>query len=130
MRIPFIDLLTPAPALRKPVLKAVAEVYDSQQFVLKAKVAGLEERLARLTGVRHGVGVASGSDALYLSLLAAGVGPGDQVITTPFTFFATAGAISRTGAWPVFADIDPGTFNLDPVNMEAAITRRTKEIGR
>ncbi|HTL70805.1 MAG TPA: DegT/DnrJ/EryC1/StrS family aminotransferase [Candidatus Eisenbacteria bacterium] len=128
MKIPFIDLKEQHRALKKPIRAAVARVIDSQQFVLKGEGASLEKRIAALTGASQAVGLASGSDALYLALLALGVGPGDEVVTTPFTFFATAGSISRTGATPVFADIDAATFNLDPARAAAAVTSRTKAL--
>ena len=126
MPIPFIDLSGQHKKLRKEILSAVSAIFDTQQFVLKKNVIELENEMAAKSGSRYGIGVASGSDALYLSLAALGIGAGDEVITTPFTFFATAGAISRTGATPVFADIDPKTLNLDPEAVEVKITPRTK----
>ena len=128
MQIPFIDLKEQHQRIGKAVRSAVLKVVDSQRFVLGAQGKRLEAAIAKKVGVSHAVGVASGSDALYLSFLALGIGPGDEVITTPFTFFATAGAISRTGARPVFADIHPKTFNIDPSRIQEKITKRTKAI--
>ncbi len=128
LAVPFIDFKVQSRRLEKDVKGAVARVLDSQQFILKENVLQLEEAIAKKIGARYAVGVASGSDALYLALWALGIGPGDEVITTPFTFFATVGAISRTGAEPVFADIDPDTFNLDPSDFERRITSKTKAV--
>ena len=128
LQVPFIDFKNQYASIRGPVQAAVKRVFDSQQFILKEEVAALEKEVARKAGVTHAVGVASGSDALYLALVALGIGPGDEVITVPFTFFATAGAIHRTGAKIVFVDIKPKTFNIDPSLLEARITPRTKAI--
>ncbi|HEX6971965.1 MAG TPA: DegT/DnrJ/EryC1/StrS family aminotransferase [Limnochordia bacterium] len=128
MAIPAFDLTRQWAAIGGAVKEAVAACMAKGQFVLGEEVEALEQEIAALCGVRYGVGVASGSDALHLSLLALEIGRGDEVITTPFTFFATAGAISRTGARPVFVDIDPKTFNLDPQGIEAALTPRTRAI--
>ena len=128
MPVPFIDLKPQHKAIRQEVLKALGVIADSQRFVLGENGRRLEEAIASYLGVEHAVGVASGSDALYLSLLALGVGEGDEVVTTPFTFFATAGSITRTGAKPVFCDIDSVTYNIDPAKLESKLTRRTKAI--
>jgi dTDP-4-amino-4,6-dideoxygalactose transaminase len=112
-RIPLLDLQAQHAAIGAEVMAEIARVVDSQQFILGPHVAELETRVAEYCGARHAVGCASGSDALYLALLALGVGHGDKVITAPFTFFATGGAIVRAGATPVFVDIDPATFNMD-----------------
>jgi dTDP-4-amino-4,6-dideoxygalactose transaminase len=128
MNIPFLDLKAQYATLRDEVLAAVAEVLDSQVYILGPKVAELERQVAGLSDCQFGVGVSSGTDALLACLMALGIGPGDEVITTPFTFFATAGCISRVGALPVFVDIDPRTYNMDISNIEAAVTARTKAI--
>lgn len=119
--IPAFDLTRQWSMLGDAVSEAVQACMASGQFILGEQVKAFEDEIAALCGVRHAVGVA----ALHLALLALGIGPGDEVITTPFTFFATAGAISRAGARPVFADIEAETYNLDPAAVEAAITPRT-----
>lgn len=128
LKVPFIDFKDQYASIQAPVLKAVRRVFDSQQFILKDEGAALEKEIARKAGSKHAIGVASGSDALYLALAAMGIGPGDEVITVPFTFFATAGAIHRTGAKIVFVDIDPKTLNMDPALLEEKITPRTKAV--
>jgi dTDP-4-amino-4,6-dideoxygalactose transaminase len=128
MNIPLLDLKAQFKPLRAEILSAIESVCDEQGFVLGPRMVAFEEAMARYTGARYAIGCASGSDALLLSLMALGVGHGDEVITVPFTFFATAGAISRLGAKPVFVDILPDTFNLDPAKLEQAITARTKAI--
>jgi dTDP-4-amino-4,6-dideoxygalactose transaminase len=120
-RIPLLDLEAQHRPLRGELLNAIGRVVDSQHFIMGPEVRALEEAIAVYSGVARGVGCASGSDALYLALLAAGVGPGDEVVTTPFSFFATAGSISRVGATPVFADIEPDTFNIDPTLVADAV---------
>jgi dTDP-4-amino-4,6-dideoxygalactose transaminase len=128
LSVPALDLKAQYATLRDEIERAVRDVIESQHFVLGPEVSGLESEVAGYCGVRHGVGCASGSDAVLLPLLALGVGPGDEVITTPYTFFATAGAIWRTGAKPVFVDIEPDTYNLDPSLLEGAVTPRTKVV--
>ncbi|MGH9716743.1 MAG: DegT/DnrJ/EryC1/StrS family aminotransferase [Candidatus Acidiferrales bacterium] len=110
------------------VLHAVERILDSQHFILGKEVQLLESEIAQMVGATAAVGCASGSDALYLALRALDIGPGDEVITVPFTFIATAGAIARTGAKPVFIDIDPKTYNLDPNLLSAAITKKTRAV--
>ena len=126
--IPLVDLKAQYETIRDEINEAIQEVLASQYFILGPKVRELEEKVADYCGVRYGIGVASGSDALLLSLMAVGVGYGDEVITTPFTFFATAGSVSRLGATPVFVDIDPGTYNINPHLIEERITEKTKAI--
>ncbi len=128
MNIPLLDLKAQFQPLRAEIMAAVQTVCDEQGFILGPRVVAFEEAVAKYTGARYAISCASGSDALLLSLMAMGVGHGDEVITVPFTFFATAGAISRLGAKPVFIDIQRDTFNLDPAQLERAITPRTKAI--
>ncbi len=126
--IPILDLKTQYEQLRDEIAVALQGVLDSGAFVLGPDVKALEQEVADYCRCRYGVGVASGTDALRLSLAALGVGPDDEVITTPFTFVATANTISHSGARPVFVDIDPLTYNLDPDAVAAAVTPRTKAI--
>lgn len=128
MKVPLLDLKRQYISIKGEIDSAIQRVLDHGMFVMGPEVKELEEKLARYCGVKHGIGVASGTDALLLSLRALGVGPGDEVITTTFTFFATAGVISRLGAKPVFIDIEEKTFNIDPKLIEKAITPRTKAI--
>jgi len=128
MQVPLLDLKQQHAALRDELRAATDRVLDSQQFVLGEEVRRLEEEIAAYSHARHAVGCASGTDALLLALMALDIGAGDEVVTTPFSFFATASTIWRAGARPVFADIEPRTFNLDPAKLEAAITERTKAI--
>lgn len=128
MNIPLLDLKAQFQPLRTEIMAAVQTVCDEQGFILGPRVVAFEESLAKYVSARYAIGCASGSDALLLSLMAMGVGQGDEVITVPFTFFATAGAVSRLGAKPVFIDIQPDTFNLDPAQLERAVTSRTKAI--
>jgi len=126
--VPLIDLVEQHATIRDEVRDAVDACFNSQRFILGEEVAALEHEIASYCDARHAIGCASGTDALVLSLMALDIGPGDEVITSPFTFFATASAIHRVGAKPVFADIDPATFNIDPNAVAAAITPRTKAI--
>ena len=128
MNIPLVDLKAQYNAIKPEIDRAIAGVIGSGQFILGAEVKAFEEEMAAYLRVKHAVGVASGTDALHLALLAGGIGLGDEVITTPFTFIATAESISRCGATPVFVDIDPGTYNIDPSQIEAKISERTKAI--
>ncbi|WP_232379821.1 DegT/DnrJ/EryC1/StrS family aminotransferase [Polyangium fumosum] len=126
--VPLLDLRALHRAIREEIDQAIARVVEAQAFVLGEEVRLFEEAIAARLGAAHAIGVASGSDALLLSLLASGVGPDDEVVTTPFTFFATAGAIARLGARPVFVDIEPGSWNLDPDRVLAALGPRTRAI--
>ena len=124
----FIDLKSQYRRLRDPIDRRIQAVLDHAQFVLGPEVDELEERLARLVGANHCITVSSGTDALLIALMALDVGPGDEVITTPFTFIATAEAIALLGATPVFVDIDRRTYNIDPNLIEPAVTERTRAI--
>jgi dTDP-4-amino-4,6-dideoxygalactose transaminase len=126
--VPMLDLHAQYAAIKSELDAAVRRVLDAQHFINGPEVAQLEAEVARYCGAKHCVGVSSGSDALLVALMALGVGPGDEVITTPYTFFATAGAVVRLGARPVFVDIDPDTYNLDPAGVEARVTPRTKAL--
>jgi len=128
VNVPLLDLKAQYRVIKAEVLSAIEAVCDEQGFVLGPRVSAFEEATAQYIGSRYAIGCASGSDALLLSLMAMGVNAGDEVITVPFTFFATAGAISRLGAKPVFVDIQPKTFNIAPSLTEKAITPRTKAI--
>ena len=126
--IPILDLTRYDEELRRDIGQAVEEVFSSGRFVLGPANEAFEKSLAGRLGVRHVLGVASGTDALLVALMALDVGPGDEVVTSPFSFFASAGAVARLGAKPVFVDIDSATFNLDPSRLERALTPRTKAI--
>ncbi len=128
MAVPALDLKGQYATIKEEIEPVIQELLESQGFVLGPQVAGLESEIASYCGTDHAVGCASGSDALLLPLMAKGIGPGDEVITTPYTFFATAGAIWRLGARPVFVDIDPKTYNIDPSKIESAITSKTRAI--
>ena len=128
MKVPLLDLRAEYAVLREEIQAALADVCEEQVFVLGPRVEAFEREIAQFCGVSHAVGVKSGSDALYLALLALGVGPGDEVVTTPFSFFATAGAIVRAGATPVFADVDARTLNLDAAQARAAVSAKTRAI--
>src|SRR5664279_5863565 len=122
--VPLLDLKAQFAQIRAEVMPVIDQVCASQHFILGQHVQALEEELARYCAASHGIGVSSGTDALLLALMALGIGAGDEVITTPFTFFATAGTIARTGARPVFCDIDPLTFNISPAAVQAFINDR------
>ncbi|QJD28755.1 DegT/DnrJ/EryC1/StrS family aminotransferase [Methylococcus geothermalis] len=126
--IPMVDLKTQYARLKPEIDKGLADALESCAFVLGPNVQAFEKEAAEYLGVKHAIGVASGTDALHLALLAAGIGEGDEVITSPFTFIATAEAIRYVGAKPVFVDIDAKTFNLCPAAVEAAVTARTRAI--
>ncbi|MFC4077396.1 DegT/DnrJ/EryC1/StrS family aminotransferase [Salinithrix halophila] len=127
-KTPLLDLKAQYKGIQEEVKEAVLGVLESGRYILGPQVQALEEEVAAFSGARFGIGVANGTDALVLALDAAGVGPGDEVLTTPFTFFATAESISRLGAVPVFVDIDPKTYNLDTYQLEKKRTEKTKAI--
>lgn len=128
MSVPFLDLSRQYKTIAEEINQAIHEVLVSGQFILGPNVRALEQELASYCGASCGIGVASGTDALRLALRAVGVGPGSEVITSPFTFIATAEMVSQLGAVPVFADIDPGTYTLDPDQVARKVTRRTRAI--
>jgi len=126
--IPMVDLRRQFSDIKEEVCSVLTEILESSQYILGPRVKELEEQIAAYHGVREAVGVASGTDALHLALDALGIGEGDEVITTPFTFFATAEAILYTGATPVFVDVEPETMNIDPDLIEEKITEKTRAI--
>jgi dTDP-4-amino-4,6-dideoxygalactose transaminase len=126
--VPLLDLQAQYAPIRDEVLAAITRVCDSQRFIMGPEITSLEHELAALIGVKHAVAVSSGTDAILLALMALGIGPGDEVVTTTYSFFATAGCIARVGAKPVLVDIDPVTYNIDTSAVEAAITPRTRAI--
>jgi dTDP-4-amino-4,6-dideoxygalactose transaminase len=128
MHVPLLDLKAQYATIKKEVMAAVSEVLESQCCIGGPKVAELEAKVAALSDCKYAVGVSSGTDAILNCLMSLEIGPGDEVITTPFTFFATAGCIARTGAKPVFVDIDPQTFNINPKLIAKAVTKKTKAI--
>ena len=128
MRVPLLDIPASYEIILQDVKKNIDQVIQSGQFVLGPIVEELEEKIATYCETKYAVGVSSGTDALLISLMAAGIGEGDEGITTPFTFFATAGSIARLGARPVFVDIEPDTFNIDPNQIEKSITNKTRAI--
>src|SRR5690349_13964395 len=128
MPVPLLDLRAQHAAIREEMLSALTALVDSQLFILGEPVTKLEADVAVLSRVKHAIGCASGTDALLLAFRALDIGRGDEVITTPFTFFATAGTIHNVGATPVFVDIEPKTFNINPAAAKAAVTSRTKAV--
>jgi dTDP-4-amino-4,6-dideoxygalactose transaminase len=123
MKVPLLDLKQQLSYLREDIIEAVTRVIDSTTYIQGPEVTSLEQEVAEYCGVEHGVGVSSGTDALLVSLMALGIGPGDQVLTTPYSFFATIGVVLRLGATPVFVDIDPVSFNIDPAAMAEVLAR-------
>jgi len=131
LNIPILDLKAQYKSIKEEIIAATMEVYQSQRFILGPKVEALENEIAAYTQVKYAVGVSSGTDALLISLMSANICPGDLVVTSPYTFFSTAGSIARLGAIPVFVDIDPHTYNIDPEKLEKKIsTLNTEERSR
>jgi dTDP-4-amino-4,6-dideoxygalactose transaminase len=128
VKVPLLDLQAQHAGIRDEVARAVERVFESQRFILGPEVEELERRVAEYSGVAHGVGVSSGTDALLVALMAEGIGPGDEVVVPTYSFFATAGVVSRLGARPVLVDVQPSTFDLDPAAVEAAVTERTRAV--
>ena len=128
MKVPLLDLARQHDTLRPEIESAIGRVLDTNGFILGGEVQALESEVADYCGTKHAVGCASGSDAVLLALMAVGVGPGDEVITTPYSFFATVSSITRLGATPVFVDIEPETYNIDVNQIKERITPRTKAI--
>lgn len=128
MKVPLLDLKAQHATIKDEVVDAMMRVVDAQHFILGPEVEALERSIGEYARVKHAVGVSSGTDAIVLALMALGIGPGDEIITTPFTFIATCSSIARLGARAVFVDIDPRSFNIDVPRVEAAITARTKAI--
>ena len=125
MQVPLLDLKAQYQTIRAEILKVTGEVFESQYFILGPRVERLEKEIAAYCSSKHAVGVSSGTDALLIALMAAEIGPGDAVITTPYSFFATAGSITRTGARPVFVDIDPDTYNISCEHLESVLSAMT-----
>lgn len=130
MKVPLLDLTVQYASIKDEVKKVIDEVCDNQNFILGPQVKELEEKVARYSGARYGIGVSSGTDALLISLMVLDISHGDKVLTTPYTFFATGGVISRLGATPLFVDIDPSTYNIDPAKLKAIIEKETGKNGR
>ncbi len=128
MQVPLLDLKAQFSTIREDVIEAVTDVLESQRCIGGPKVEQLEKKISKYCSTKFSLGVSSGTDALLNVLMSLGIGPGDEVITTPFTFFATVGSIARVGARPVFVDIDEKTYNIDPSKIEKSVTRNTKAV--
>jgi dTDP-4-amino-4,6-dideoxygalactose transaminase len=128
MPVPLLDLKAQYAAIKAEIQEAMERVIESQYFILGPEVQALEEEVSAYSQCKYGIGISSGTDALLVVLMAIGVQPGDEVITVPYSFFATAGCVARLGVKPVFVEVDPYTYNMDPAGLEAAITERTKAI--
>jgi dTDP-4-amino-4,6-dideoxygalactose transaminase len=126
--VPLLDLRKQYAAIREEVKRTADELFESQMFILGPRVEAFEKAIAAYVGTKHAIGMSSGTDAQLAAMMALRIGPGDDVVTSPYTFFSTAGAVARLGARPVFCDIDPVTFNVDPAKLEKAITPKTKAI--
>src|SRR5499427_7766477 len=126
--VPLLDLQAQYRPLRAEILAAIERVCDSQRFIMGPEITAFEAEMAAMLGIRHAVAVSSGTDALLLALMALDIKAGDEVVTSTYSFFATAGAVARLGATPVLVDIDDSTFNIDPAKLHAAITKKTKAI--
>jgi len=127
-KVPLLDLKAQYGPIRTEILETISRVCESQHFILGPEVTALEEEVARFCGIAHGIGVSSGTDALLAALMAIDLKPGDEVITTPYSFFATAGVVARLGGRTVFVDIEPDSFNIDPRSVASRITGRTRAI--
>lgn len=128
MQIALLDLKAQYNTCRDEITRAITDVCESQAFALGPAVTAFEKNIARYCGCEYAIGVSSGTDALLIALMALDIQPGDEVITSPFTFFASAGSIARLGATPVFADIDPDSYNIDPASMEQKVTEKTRAL--
>ena len=128
MNIPLVDLKAQYKIVEEKAVKAVSEVLSSASYIMGKDVTEFEKEFAEYIGVKHAISVGNGTDALVVALMACGIGEGDEVITTPFTFFATAESISFVGAIPVFVDVEKDTYNIDPLKIEEKITKKTKAI--
>src|SRR5262245_30439569 len=126
--VPLLDLKAQYATIKAEIQEAMERVIESQYFILGPEVQALEEEISAYSQCKYGIGISSGTDALLVVLMAIGVQPGDEVITVPYSFFATAGCVARLGVKPVFVEVDPYTYNMDPAKLEAAITGRTKAI--
>jgi len=130
VKVPLLDLKPQYRALKTELDAAILRVSESQYFILGPEVKALEAAIAKYSGCKFGIGLSSGTDALLIALMALDIGAGDEIITSPYTFFATASCIARLGAKPVFVEIEPGTFNIDATKIEAKVTKKTQRIAK